>query len=142
MNEFNWITCLIIVTILGAFLFYREIQARRLKEYLLKYGVEVEAETRIIVYGRLFEIIQVNFQINGQIVKKILTASRYDWFPLAQPNRDTIKKFPLVVDPLNPKRFLFNMHKFQLEKTSDDSVNNFLERNRAEHPDAYKTDSE
>ena len=131
----NILACMIVAPVILIFIIYRWGQARKLNEYLLKNGVEIDADARLILYGGSFFIVEVSFQINGQVVRRQLTLTQFDYFPL-QPKRNIVKKFPVLVDPVDPRRFLFNVRKFQLTKTSDDSVKNFLERNNAEHPDA------
>jgi len=117
------------------FIIFKWKKEKKLEDDLAKYGVELEAETKIIGgwgrYSTLYQV-EVSFQINSQIVKKRLIIDKGfgGWFP----KKGEIRKFPVLVDPFNPQRFLFNVHKFHLTKTSDDSVQNFLERDKAEHP--------
>ena len=134
MDLFDLKTYLIIGFCVVVFIVFRFRKEKELEEYLSKYGVELEAETKII--GRWghssFYQVEVSFQINGQVVKKkiVINKNFQGWFP----KKGEIRKFPVLVDPSNPKRFLFNIHKFHLKKTSDDSVRNFLERYNAENP--------
>ncbi len=119
------------------FIIVRVIKEKRLEEYLLKYGIELEAEAKVIGGDRLSGyLIEVNFQHNGQTIKKRLNVDRGSTFGHNSfPANGYIRKFPVLVDPFHPKRFLFNIRKFHLTKTSDDSVQNFLKRCKAENPD-------
>ncbi len=115
----------------------------KLKEDLLERGVELEAEVELIKTWGADEsfIIEVRFQRNGQSVKRRKTVSNLIWTFLQKtdykrgdrPKSGDIKKCPVLVDPLNPQRFLFNTYKYQLKKRSEDSVKNFLDKNKAEH---------
>ncbi|MBF0570745.1 MAG: hypothetical protein HQL12_02615 [Candidatus Omnitrophica bacterium] len=125
-----------IVVFFVVFLIFRIIKEKELGKYLLQYGEELEAEVKLIDcgYRRLYYRVEVSFQINGQtIVKRMSVYSFLNWFQGQAIGAS--RKFPVLVDPTNPNRFLFNIHKFELKETSDDSIQNFLEREKAENPD-------
>ena len=141
MDIFDLITYLIIGFFIVIFIVFKWGKEKKLEEDLLKYGVELEADTKILGgwgrYSTLYQV-EVHFQMNGQIVKKkiIIDKGFSGWFP----KKGYIRKFPVLVDPFNPKRFLFNIRKFHLTKTSNDSVQNFQERYKAEHPNPKEKD--
>ena len=130
MENLNLITCLIAI-FFTALLILKVINEKQLKEYLLKYGEELEAEAKQINTPFICRI-DLSYQINGQtVVKKNFYISQFDWYP----RTETSKRFPVLVDPSNPNRFLFNIRKFHFKKVSNDSAQNFLERHKVEQPD-------
>lgn len=122
----------ITIYFLGWFI-YNIIREKSLNKYLLEHGVEIEAQARYLgVYDDVLKRVEVTFSFNGQIISKRMRVLEIMWNPTSGNN---IKEFPILVDPKDPKRFLFNMRKFNLNKPSDDSIRNFLERNKAENQD-------
>ncbi len=135
-GNFILIICLI-VGLFAVFFIFSLIKEKELEEYLLKNGEEVEAEAKFIAGNwRSIYIVKVSFQINGQRIVKTLTMDSLHWLGA---QRGACKIFPVLVDPLDPNRFLFNMSKFQLKGTSNDSVQNFLERHKAEQSNSEES---
>ena len=144
---------LIVILPIVGWIIFRIIQEQGLKGYLLKNGVEVDAKVQYLGASGLAWIIggmdgnasllfkiEVSFTVKDQLISKRMTTENWMWSPKL-PSIGDVKTLPVLVDPNNPQRFLFNMRKFNLKKPSDDSIKNFLERNKAENPNQNMEDS-
>ncbi len=138
METNNLVIWLAVVFVPGLIIVIRMIHGKRLEEYLLKYGTEIEAEVKVVGRGGKGSnlLVEIDFQINGRQIRKRIAISSFEW----RNPKEHVRKMPVLVDPFHPHRFLFNVRKFHLQKTSGDSIQNFQERCQAEHPDSEGKD--
>ena len=138
MEVDNIVIWLAVVLVSGLIITVRIVRGKRLEEYLLKYGTEIEAEVKVVGRGgkgsNLF--VEIDFQINGRQIRKRIVVGSLEW----RNPKERVRKMPVLVDPFHPHRFLFNVRKFHLQETADDSIQNFQERHQAEHPDSEEKD--
>lgn len=105
---------------------------KKLKEDLLQYGVETYATVEKRVGSRIGSTVYIKFEYNGQTIRKICNVMEF-WFQ----QKET---YPILLDPNNPNRFLFNTKKFDLrENSGEDSVGYFLKKREAYPRDFTKS---
>ncbi len=122
---------LVTIGIIGGVLLIQWFSKRKkLEQDLLNYGVEMQAN--VIKKGWAFRGLRdlhIHYEINGREVTKVISVDI---------SHENIKSMPILIDPMNPKRVLYNMRKFDLKKVSEDSVTNFKERYEANKTDYDK----
>ncbi|GEM_PF-4477000 len=124
LEELKFGAVLIVAGIFVLIIWYKK--RKKLETHLLQYGVERKAAVEKVYLGRGLYLYFAQYENNGQQFKKRLFTFLDEDFGYSDK-----RTIPILIDPTDPKKVLFNIKKFDLRPVSGDSLTNFLERRKS-----------
>ncbi len=99
-------------------LYLRFLWQKKLEEEMKEVGVEVKAKIERRTGVRFVQTLYISFELYGEEIKKKIRCAYSEDF--------LNDEYPMLINPQNHNRFVFNMKKSDLIPSTNDSVQNFL----------------